>query len=180
MDRARKRLTRRAALTAAVAGAGSVAVSVPASGAATARGRGPGSTARTDLARVRSVTADSLHVDFPQAGTRTRSLMAPDAPASRETVPMAGFPQGVVPRPGDRVMVTDWWDGRETAAIPVVSWVTGVPRPLRDGGYRVGGRRAAPSPLLERASRTGTRTAVCLLDTELATAQVMAVRPPSR
>ncbi|GAA0583719.1 hypothetical protein [Streptomyces crystallinus] len=121
-----------------------------------------------------------MRVDFPREGSRTRELMAPDARASQEVVPLVGFPNGVIPRPGDRVMVTDWWDGMDVAAIPVVSWVTGVPKPLPGGGYQVGGRRTAPTPLLEAPSEKGGRTAVCLLDTELEAAQVMAVRPPGR
>ncbi|MGW6831860.1 hypothetical protein ACWGCI_00280 [Streptomyces sp. NPDC054949] len=139
-----------------------------------------GSKARTDLARVREARAGVLHVDFPRDGSRSRALLAPDATASQERVPMVGFPEGVTPRPGDRVMVTDWWDGLELAAIPVVSWVTGVPKALPGGGYQVGDRRTAATPLLKAASDRRSRTAVCLLDTELETAQVMAVRAPAR
>ncbi|MFF1477147.1 hypothetical protein ACFVYD_06155 [Streptomyces sp. NPDC058301] len=169
-------------VTAAAAGAGAVAVGVSVGGNASAGelGDSPGSEARTDLARVREARGKVLRVDFPRVGSRSRALMAPDATASQETVPLVGFPEGISPRPGDRVMVTDWWDGMEVAAIPVVSWVTGVPKPLPGGGYQVGGRRTAPTPLLKAAGERRSRTAVCLLDTELDTAQVMAVRAPSR
>ncbi|MFF7788139.1 hypothetical protein [Streptomyces sp. NPDC007991] len=74
------------------------------------------------------------------------------------------------------MVITNWWEGKEIAAVPVVSWVTGVPERSADGGYRIGDRRTAPTPLLEDASRTRSRIAVCLLDTELDTAQVMAVQ----
>lgn len=182
MDWRGRRFTRRTALTTAAAGVGAAAVGISATESASADGQSgsPGSDARTDLARVRSVEGKILYVDFPRDGSRTRKLMAPDAKASQEVVPLAGFPNGIIPRPGDRVMVTDWWDGMDVAAIPVVSWVTGVPKPLPGGGYQVGGRRTAPTPLLKAHSEQRDRTAVCLLDTELEAAQVMAVRPPGR
>ncbi|GAA3956296.1 hypothetical protein [Actinoplanes auranticolor] len=91
-----------------------------------------------------------------------------------ERVPFAGFPEGITPRPGDLVTVTDNWDGLALAAVPVVHWLAGVPKQRSDGSFEVAGERIAASPLLKE--KTSKRIRVCVLDTELPDAQVLAVR----
>lgn len=91
-----------------------------------------------------------------------------------EQVPFAGFPEGITPRPGDLVTVTDNWDGFAVAAVPVVHWLVGKPKKLSDGAYEVAGERVVASPLLE--AQKSKRVRVCVLDTELPEAQVMAVQ----
>jgi hypothetical protein len=111
-------------------------------------------------------------------GTALLEVEAPDTPgtsrvASPERVPYAGFPDHVVPRVGDLVVVNDW-AGQGLAAGPVCHWITGVPTRRPDGDFNIGDTVLAASPLLEHAGRKPIR--VCVLDTELPTAQVLAVR----
>ncbi|MFI6238385.1 hypothetical protein ACIBEF_00740 [Micromonospora sp. NPDC050795] len=70
--------------------------------------------------------------------------------------------------------MTDLWPGLAVAAVPLVHWLTGVPKVAAGGGYELAGQRIAASPLLDR-KRT-SRMQICLLETELAEAQVLAVR----
>ncbi|WP_405431618.1 hypothetical protein [Micromonospora sp. NBC_00617] len=145
---------------AVVAVSGESASADPGTDAAQAGSRG-------ELARVSAVAAGGAVVGTPKVANRTALRAA-------ERVPFAGFPDGITPRPGDLVTVTDLWPDLAVAAVPVVHWVTGVPK--RDGsGYAVAGQRLAASPLLDK--RTARRVRVCVLDTELADAQVLAVVP---
>lgn len=102
MDWRGRRFTRRTALTTAAAGVGAAAVGISATESASADGQSgsPGSDARTDLARVRSVEGKILYVDFPRDGSRTRKLMAPDAKASQEVVPWPVSRTASFPVPG--------------------------------------------------------------------------------
>ncbi|WP_163566976.1 hypothetical protein [Fodinicola feengrottensis] len=93
---------------------------------------------------------------------------------SPQMVPYAGFPAHVTPRVGDLVTVTDDWPGAAVAAIPVCHWIQGMPKSLPNGGFSVAGTQLAPTPLLENMGKK--RIQVCILDTELPTAQVLATR----
>ncbi len=124
-------------------------------------------TSRGDLGRVSTASGGVGVIAAPKRANRTKVTV----PAQ---VPFAGFPEGVTPRPGDLVTVTDNWDGLALAAVPVVHWLTGVPKQRNDGSYELAGERLAESPLLPM--RTSKRVRVCVLDTELPDAQVLAVR----
>lgn len=122
---------------------------------------------RADLGRVARAGGTVLLVE--RSGTpNAKPVKAP------EMVPYAGFPPHVTPRVGDLVTVTDDWPGVAVAAIPVCHWIQGVPKALPAGGFSVAGTRLAPTPLLEKVGKT--RIQVCVLDTELPTAQVLATR----
>jgi hypothetical protein len=159
----RRRVLRVSALVASSAAAVTVAES-----AATAAPGQPSTGSRAELGRV-SKTGD---------GTALLQVESPDTPhasrvADRELVPYAGFPDHVVPRVGDLVVVTDW-AGKGLAAVPVCHWISGVPRRRPDGDFSIGDTVLAATPLLEHAGRKPIQ--VCVLDTELPTAQVLATR----
>jgi hypothetical protein len=124
-------------------------------------------TSRGDLGRVSAMGGAVATVAASKRANRTRV-------AATERVPYAGFPEGIAPRPGDLVTVTDNWDGLALAAVPVVHWLTGVPQRQADGSYQLDGESIAASPLL--AAQAKKRVRVCVLDTELPVAQVLAVR----
>lgn len=84
-------------------------------------------------------------------------------------------PEDVAPRVGDLVTVTDAWPGVVLAAIPVCHRVAGAPKALPGGGVQIGDTRVVASPLLKDV--IGSRIRVCILGTELPTAQVLATRP---
>jgi hypothetical protein len=124
-------------------------------------------TSRGDLGRVSTAGGGVGVIATPKRANRTKV----DAPVQ---VPFAGFPKGVTPRPGDLVTITDNWDGLALAAVPVVHWLTGVPKQRPDGSHELAGERIAASHLL--TEETSKRVRVCVLDTELPDAQVLAVR----
>ena len=163
----RRRVLRVSALVASSA----AAVAVASDGASAAPGQPPtGSPAdsRAELGRVSKAGG----------GVALLQVEAPDTPnasrvAGTELVPYAGFPDHIVPRVGDLVVVTDW-AGQGLAAVPVCHWITGVPTRRPDGDFSIGDTVLAASPLLEHAGRKPIQ--VCVLDTELPTAQVLATR----
>ena len=145
---------------------------------------GPGTGKRAELGLVSSSDRTSSPQAQAQAQAQAQGILAVEAPseangvhsrvASAQTVPYAGFPAGFVPRAGDLVTVTDQYPGLALAAVPVCRWVTGVPKRRRDGSFTVAGHRVAASPKL--TEHGSGRVKVCLLDTELPSAQVLSVR----
>jgi hypothetical protein len=166
-----RKLSRRHVLrVAAVVSASAVAVATI--GDTASADPGPASTGgsgkRAELGRVVTADRSLLVVDSPAAANNSKVT-------TPQTVPFVGFPEHVAPRVGDLVTVTDDWPGVALAAVPVCHWVTGVPKPLAGGEFSIGGARVASSPLLTGAQNV--RMSVCLLDTELPVAQVLATRP---
>ncbi|HYW26021.1 MAG TPA: hypothetical protein VE953_17745 [Terriglobales bacterium] len=92
------------------------------------------------------------------------------------SAPLVGFPDAVVPRVGDHVTLTDVVPGFEVAALPLVHWISGVPKVRTDQTIGIGGTRLLPTAPLLDASRLGAPVSVSVLDTSLATAQVFGVR----
>jgi hypothetical protein len=168
-----RKVSRRNVLrVAAVVTASTTAVAVIGDAAAGSPAADPGAAPRTgkraELGRVSRTGRPMVMVETPATMNQSRV-------SSPQLVPFVGFPDYVVPRVGDLVTVTDDWPGIALAAVPVCHWVTGVPKALSNGEFAIAGARVATSPLL-----SGTRNvpvAVCLLDTELPTAQVLATRP---
>jgi hypothetical protein len=123
---------------------------------------------RAQLGRVTN-NSDTTRLTVGAPGRANTSIVS-----SPVAVPYVGFPDHVAPRVGDFVTVTDDWPGVALAAVPVCHWVTGVPKALPNGGFTVGGTTVAPSPLLDGI--VGKRALVCVLDTDLPVAQVLATR----
>jgi hypothetical protein len=119
------------------------------------------------LGRVSKNHGSTLTVVSPSA-------TAGDRVSATVTAPLRGFPDGVTPRVGDLVGVTVDAVSGAAGAYPMCHWVTGVPKALPDGTLSVSGTRVLPSPQL----RPGRAVSVCVLDTELPAAQVLAVRAP--
>ncbi|HEX6686106.1 MAG TPA: hypothetical protein VF062_25255 [Candidatus Limnocylindrales bacterium] len=116
---------------------------------------------RADLASVASISGQTVSATPVDGGEAV-------------TVPLVGFPAGFAPRAGDRLAVTDQWPGIALAAIPLCHWVSGVPKRQANGEFVVAGQRIASSRLLEVGRLRSVQ--VCLLDTDLPTAQALAVR----
>jgi len=174
-------LTRRRALglalgagaTAALAGSGTIAGSPPAGGEA---GRAPGLLAVP--ARVTAVSGTNV------AAEALDPVLEPAEPWT--AVPLSGFPWGLVPRVGDHVTVTDSVVGMAMAAIPLCSWLIGIPTSSQ-GAYLVAGRLTVPvasvvgepGPALSNAVATAREVAVALVDTDLGASLVLQVRNPT-
>ena len=161
-------MSRRRVLRVSAVVASSVAVVAVAGDNASADPAGQSSGTRAELGRV-SKAGD---------GAALLLVEAPDTPSNKrvsspELVPYVGFPDHVVPRVGDLVLVSDW-TGEGLTAGPVCHWITGVPKRRPDGDFSVGDTVLAASPLLAGAGRRPIQ--VCVLDTELPTAQVLATR----
>jgi hypothetical protein len=178
LERSPRRLSRRRALGLA-AGAGAAAVAAPVITAAplgAEAGRSPGYLAVP--ARVLATDGEAV------AAEAIDEAQAPAEPWA--AVPVAGFPWGLLPREGDHVSVTDGFQGLELAAVPLCSWVEGVPA-ASAGGYAVAGRQTVaaedilgdPAGALADASTQGRVVAVCLADSDLADALVLQVRTPA-
>jgi hypothetical protein len=148
-----------AAAVAVVSAAGDVAAADP--------GRAPDTGKRAELGRVANADTALLRVEAPDQANNSRVR-------SPQLVPFVGFPDHVVPRVGDLVTVTDDWPGVALAAVPVCHWVTGVPKAQPGGTFTIGGTAVEASPLLQDVG--AKRVTVCVLDTELSTAQVLATR----
>lgn len=181
MDESSSSLTRRRALglalgagaAAALAGSGTIVGGTPAGGEA---GRAPGL-----LAVPARVTGSSSGTVAAEALDPAQEPAEPWA-----AVPVAGFPWGLVPRVGDHITVTDNVEGMALAAIPLCSWLTGVPTSAQ-GGYVIDGRQTVPvaaiagdprSALADAAS-TGRAVSVALVDTDLEASLVLQVRDPA-
>ncbi|GII95826.1 hypothetical protein [Sinosporangium siamense] len=170
MDKERsfsRRKALRAGAVAAAAAAAATGINATAN-AASAAAPPAAAGGRADLARVVKVDGARLVVDAPASAAGVQAVR------TAEQVPLVGFPAGFVPRPGDLVSVVDSWPGKAVAAVPVCHWVTGVAKALPGGGFSVDGQRIAATALLD--GQANTRLRVCLLDTELPTAQVLATR----
>lgn len=148
--------------------AGGVGVIAVADAATADPGGGAGKTGkRAELGRVVGGQSSQLLVTTPDTPNHSRVN-------STMLIPYAGFPDHVVPRTGDLVTVIEDWPGLALAAVPVCHWITGAPKAQSNGSYLVAGTSLAASPLL--ADSVGKRIQVCVLDTELPTAQVLATR----
>ena len=157
--------TRRQAIGIGVTAAASAAVLAGSTGLAKAQDWGA-------IGRVRGVSGGVADVDL-LAGLAGN---APDHVVGRAELPLVGFPEALVPRTGDRVAVSRTTPGYEVAALPLGHWVTGVPRALGDGSFVLAGERAFGVPGLAAAGEAGSIVTACLLDTDLAIAQVLDVR----
>lgn len=161
-----------AGAAAALAGAGTVALTPP---VGSEGGRSAGFLAVP--ARVTVVNGTTVRVEALDVEQEPTEPWA--------AVPVAGFPWGLVPRVGDHVSITDGLPGMALAAVPLSSWVKGVPA-TSSGAYQVGGRRTvaaaqllgAPATALADAAATSRRVAVALGDTDRPDALVFQVRDP--
>jgi hypothetical protein len=167
-----KKLSRRNMLRGGAAVASGVAITAGVETAATADSgtadSAPHTGKRADVARVTG------------RESKTLTLQANKSAAARqpaEKVPFVGFPNNVVPRTGDLVTIVEDWPGYALAAVPLCHWLTGVPKALPNGEVSVSGARMIASPELAPGLQTRKLVKVCVLDTELETAQVLMVRP---
>lgn len=108
-----------------------------------------------------------------QVAVKRPAASIPDVVTNELHLPLVGFPVGVTPRSGDLVGVVRDSTGVAIAAAPMCHWITGVVSAQGDGRMTISGTRLAPSQLVS----TGRSASVCVLDTELLDAQVLAVRP---
>jgi hypothetical protein len=161
--------TRRQAIVIGVAAASAVVgASVAGSAATTA------ASARDWAAtgRVRSVSGGLADLDL-LAGVAGRAAAQV---VGRASMPIVGFPAALVLRAGDRVAISTTTPGYEAAAMPLCHWVKGVPQAVSDGSFLVAGERVVGGLDLAAAAQGGQAVKVRLLDTDLATAQVLSVR----
>ncbi|MEV4360059.1 hypothetical protein ACWEPL_63910 [Nonomuraea sp. NPDC004186] len=94
-----------------------------------------------------------------------------------KSVSYTGFPEGVLPRVGDLVTVTDRVSELGLVALPLCSWTTGTPSRDSKGVVSLNGVKAAPSQQLSAAGQSSVL--VALMGTTLPDAQVLDVRSPS-
>lgn len=171
------RLSRRRLVGLAIGG-GAAAALAPVAGAVPVGAEGAraptfiATPARVLASDGTAVTAEALDV-----------AQAPPEPWA--AVPVAGFPWGLVPREDDHVAVTDGFQDLAIAAVPLCTWVEGVPTPA-GGGYVIAGHQTVtieeihgePAEALSGAAATGRAVSVCLADTDRPDALVLQVRTP--
>lgn len=108
-------------------------------------------------------------------GSRLR-VVSLDTGAPLGSIPPAGFPASAPPRVGDLVTLTDQWSGYPLALVPLCAWVKAQPEHVGGSRYRLSNQQAEdPQALLPGMSRSANAR-VCLMQTQLPTALVLAVR----
>jgi hypothetical protein len=160
-DKPRRVLSRRNLLR-----TGTVAtVSAVAAGALASDALAAADTAVEETARVTEIASGTVTAVTERGGR------------SFTNVAYTGFPEGVLPRVGDLVTVTDRIAELGLVALPLCSWAKGAPSRDTQGRMSVGGVKAVPSQQLGTAGQDPV--IVAFMATTLPDAQVLDVRTSS-
>ncbi|MFI6496713.1 hypothetical protein [Nonomuraea typhae] len=122
------------------------------------------SAEQADVARVTQSSGTTISATTERAGH------------TFENVSLHGFPEGVSPRIGDLVTITDRIQEVGLAAFPLCAWSKGVPLRDANGRVSIAGRLTSNSSQLAASWTTGKPVRVCLLSTTLPDSQILDVR----
>lgn len=141
-------------------------------------GASEGGTPVSQSAPAKVVAADGERLTLEK-------IEAEDSALPTEPLRFAGFPRGVIPRPGDVVLVNDYMVKGTFTAGPLCHWVRGKVTRDTQGRYVIGRHVAEPlgerdqdfPVLLEASLESGHSLAVCFLETRLPTGLILDARP---